>query len=69
MRLYTVTVLDLFTGDFITSAVFQTPYPIDMDMVDYVELLFALGLNYSLDDVEVFITDNGFVSTLPVVEF
>jgi hypothetical protein len=69
MRLYTLTILDQFSGDFIDSIPFQTPYPIDMAMVDYDELVQSLGYGFNTGLHEIIITDNGLIAEIPVVEF
>lgn len=69
MRLYTITLLDDFNGGFIDSVSFQTPFPIDLDMVDYEGLLASLGLNFDLSLVEAIVTDGGPINMVPVVEF
>lgn len=69
MRLYTLTVLDQFSGDFIDSIPFQTPYPVDINLVDFDELAAALGFGFNTGMHEMYVTEQGFVSELPVVEF
>jgi hypothetical protein len=68
MRLYTLTLVDYESGSFDGSFLFQTPYMLDLDNIDHEGIAGALGVTV-YDFHTITITDNGPISTVPVLEF